>query len=110
MANVTIRVLRSAPGAEQPPTWEEYTIPLTEGMSVCDGLAHVNRHYGAGIAYYYSCLRGACKACIFKINGRSRVACVVPLDGDVVLEPASARHVVRDLLMRASYSVDGVLR
>ncbi len=108
MPDVKIRVLRVDPAREQPPAWEDYIIPLKDGMSVCDGLAYVNHHYGAGIAYYYSCLRGACKACIFKINGRSRIACVVPLEGDVVLEPASMRHVVKDLLLPAAYPADGV--
>ncbi len=34
MPEVKIKVLRVDPARGEPPAWEEYTIPLTDGMSV----------------------------------------------------------------------------
>jgi len=37
-ANVTFRIRRYDPASQQPPTWEDVTIPYTHGMTVLDGL------------------------------------------------------------------------
>ena len=49
---------------------------------------------------YISCRRGICGGCVMKVNGKSKLACMEIVKGDIILEPINENRVIRDLLCR----------
>lgn len=98
------RIDRSA--GNQAGRYQEYEVPLQDRMSVLNLLQYVNEHYDGGLAYYVSCRRGLCAGCAVRVNGKSKLACVELVTGDVTIEPLSEDRVVKDLLIRSSHRDD----
>ena len=75
-----------------------------EGMTVMGLLGYLALHCDPTIAYYHHsvCDHGICGRCTLSVNGKTRLACITPLEGlkEVRLAPAPGRTVVRDLVAR----------
>ena len=100
MKNITIRVQRFDPAVEREPRTDSYLIPFSPGMSVSDVLHLVNERYGDALAYLISCHKGVCGICLVKVNGKMRLACCTPVEGDFTVEPAFSKLVIKDLVTR----------
>ncbi len=96
---INVRVLRSDPSAGQEPEWQEYQVPFSPGHSVTSMLWLVNEHHDGTLAYRVSCHRGICASCIVRVNGKVRLGCVTEVTGDLELEPAFPKRVVKDLVV-----------
>ena len=96
---IRVRVLRSDPGIGQEPFWQEYDVPFVPGNSVTNVLWLVNELHDGSLAYRVSCHRGICASCIMRINGKVKLGCVTEVEGDLQLEPAFPKKVVKDLVV-----------
>lgn len=96
---IKVRVLRSDPAAGVAPHWVEYEVPFSPGHSVTSILWRINELFDGSLAYRVSCHRGICASCIMKVNGKTRLGCVYEVTGDLELEPAFPKKVVKDLVV-----------
>ena len=72
-----------------------YEVPDLGGASASDVLQYISGHLDGSVAYYLSCRRGLCAACVVRIDGQNEKACVV-LERDEVIEPTSDRLLIKD--------------
>lgn len=75
---------------------QTYELPDLVGLSVSNLLQHISRHLDGSVAYYLSCRRGLCAACVVRVDGRNQKACVIPAYDGIVIEPANTRLIVKD--------------
>ena len=95
-----MKVYRFNPAKDKEVRYQTYVVPLAGQMSVLNVLQYINEHYDGGLAYYASCRIGKCTGCIVRVNGKSRLACTEPVQGDLTLEPVSPKQVIKDLLVK----------
>lgn len=99
---VTYTVRRFVPGVDAAPRWQSYTIPLTPGLTVLDGLWAIKQTLDPTLAWRSSCRMGVCGSCGMLINGRARLACntqVTELETSrVAVAPLPNFDIVRDLV------------
>lgn len=75
---------------------QTYDLPDLAGLSVSNLLQHISRHLDGSVAYYLSCRRGLCAACVVRVDGRNQKACVIPAYDGIVIEPANVRLIIKD--------------
>jgi len=101
-ANVTFRIRRYDPVSQQPPAWEDITIPYTHGMTVLDGLRVIKETRSATLAWRSSCRMGVCGSCGMFINGHPRLACNTQITelgtALVTVAPLPNFDIIRDLV------------
>lgn len=73
-----------------------YEVPDLGGASVSDVLQYISRHIDGSVAYYLSCRRGLCAACVVRINGENVKACVVLAQDGIAIEPTNERLLIKD--------------
>ncbi len=78
-------------------TWEQtYDLPDMAGASISTVLQHVSRHLDGSVAYYLSCRRGLCAACVVRVNGKNEMACITLCGDGMVIEPIQQRLMIKD--------------
>jgi len=99
---VTYEVLRYSPENGGAPRLQEYSVPVTKGMTVLDGLTWIKEHQDSTLVWRSSCRMGVCGSCGMFINGLPRLACnnqIVHLHSDrVVIKPLPNYDIIRDLV------------
>ena len=83
--------------------FEEYEVPLYEGMVVLDAIHHIQAKEDNTLAVRWNCKAGKCGSCSGEINGKPKLMCMtrmdtLPLDRPVTVEPMKAFPVVKDLV------------
>jgi succinate dehydrogenase / fumarate reductase iron-sulfur subunit len=98
---VIFEVLRYNP-KESGTRLQEYSVPVTKGMTVLDGLNWIKEHLDRTLVWRSSCRMGVCGSCGMFINGLPRLACnnqIVHLHSDrVVIKPLPNYDIIRDLV------------
>lgn len=73
-----------------------------EDKTIQDLLVYISENYDKSLGYYSHsvCNRGICMRCIIRVNGKNTISCTtkVPDVDEIILEPASNREVIRDLV------------
>lgn len=78
-------------------TWtEDFDLPDLVGESVSTALQYISRHIDGSMAYYLSCRRGICAACVVRIDGKNEKACVVEARDGMVIAPTNIRLMIKD--------------
>jgi succinate dehydrogenase / fumarate reductase iron-sulfur subunit len=99
---VRYEVLRYNPGTDGKPRLQQYSVPVTKGMTVLDGLNWVKEHEDPTLSWRSSCRMGVCGSCGMFINGLPRLACnnqIIHLHSDVItIKPLPNYDMVRDLV------------
>ncbi len=95
MKRMQLTVVRGR-GANGETRQEVYDLPDLSGSSVSNALQYISRHVDGTMAYYLSCRRGLCAACVVRINGRNEKACVVLAEDGMVIEPTNLRLMIKD--------------
>jgi succinate dehydrogenase/fumarate reductase-like Fe-S protein len=97
---IVARVFRMDPAVDRDPQYQEYEVPLEDGMSAMDVLDYIYQNLDGTLAYYdhAGCGLGICGRCTGRVNGKAGLFCQVPVAGDVTLEPVSASRVFKDLV------------
>ena len=75
---------------------QAYDLPDLADYSVSNVLQYISRHLDGSVAYYLSCRRGLCAACVVRVDGRNQKACVIPAYDGIVIEPANTRLLIKD--------------
>jgi succinate dehydrogenase / fumarate reductase iron-sulfur subunit len=101
-AQVTFHLRRFDPETDPEPHWENYTVEVTPGMTVLDGLWRVKEQSAPGLAWRSSCRMGICGSCGMLINGRPRLACNTQISelrsAVVAVAPLPNFGVIKDLV------------
>ena len=97
---ITARIFRLDPSVDEQPRYQEYQVPLEEGMSAMDVLDYIYQNLDGTLAYYdhAGCALGICARCNCKVNGRAGLFCQVPVSGDLTIDPISPSRVLKDLV------------
>jgi len=99
---VIYEVLRYNPAGDRSPHIERYSVPVTKGMTVLDGLLWIKEHKDPTLSWRSSCRMGVCGSCGMFINGLPRLACnnqIVHLHSDrISIKPLPNFDIIRDLV------------
>lgn len=95
---ISVKCLRFDPGKNEAHYFEEFTVPLSFGMSVSNVLDYIYENLDGSLAYYTNCRRGICGRCALKINGRVVLACKELVQNDIIVEPSTNENIIRDLI------------
>jgi succinate dehydrogenase / fumarate reductase iron-sulfur subunit len=102
LKTVKFEVLRYNPAGNEAPHLQNYSVPVTKGMTVLDGLNWIKEHLDSSLSWRSSCRMGICGSCGMFINGLPRLACnnqIVHLHSDrVVIKPLPNYDIIRDLV------------
>ncbi len=100
--NVIFRVRRYDPDKDAAPHYQDFTVPVSPGMVVLEGLWYIKEHLDPTLAWRSSCRMGVCGSCGMLLNGRPTLACNTQINDiaeDVlVLAPLPNFDIVRDLV------------
>jgi succinate dehydrogenase / fumarate reductase iron-sulfur subunit len=104
MSQVTFKILRFNPEADQKPHFEAYQLETTAGMTVLDGLHEIKGYQDGSLAFRRSCRSAICGSCAMRISGANRLACKTLVRdvtaGDVVtVEPLPYLKIIKDLVV-----------
>jgi succinate dehydrogenase / fumarate reductase iron-sulfur subunit len=107
MANVRLRVLRGSP--DEPERYEEYEVPVEEGMVVLDALHWIQGHAAPDLAVRWNCKAAKCGSCSAEVNGRPSLTCKTRLSDfeageTITVEPMRSFPHIRDLVTDVSWN------
>jgi succinate dehydrogenase / fumarate reductase iron-sulfur subunit len=80
MEQLNIKVQRYTPGRDKEPYMQEYTIPLTLGMTVLDCLIYIKENIDNTLSFRSSCRMGICGSCGVLVNKFPMLACHTPIE------------------------------
>jgi len=99
---IIFEVLRYDPEKGCKPRLQEFTVSMTKGMTVLDGLHWIKENLDRTLAWRSSCRMGICGSCGMFINGLPRLACnnqISHLNSNrVVIKPLPNYDIIRDLV------------
>jgi succinate dehydrogenase / fumarate reductase, iron-sulfur subunit len=101
-SEVIFEVLRYNPETDKKTRLEEYTVKVTKGMTVLDGLNWIKENLDNTLAWRSSCRMGVCGSCAMFINGRARLACnnqIMHINTKkLVIKPLPNFAIIKDLV------------
>jgi succinate dehydrogenase / fumarate reductase iron-sulfur subunit len=99
---ITFRIRRLAPRRAEAPTWGEYPVTYSPGMTVLDGLWQIKERVDSTLAWRASCRMGVCGSCGMFINGKPGLGCNTQISelGTTVVTVAPLPNfpIIRDLV------------
>ena len=99
---ITFHVTRYNPETDPAPYVKTYQVPVTEGMTVLEGLHYIKEHLDPSLAWRYSCRMGVCGSCGMLLNGHPTLACntqILHIAGaDLTVGPLPNFKIIRDLV------------
>lgn len=99
---IIFRIRRLAPRRAEKPSWGEYPVAYSPGMTVLDGLWQIKERIDSTLAWRASCRMGVCGSCGMFINGRPQLGCntqIAELGTSVVtVAPLPNFPIIRDLV------------
>jgi succinate dehydrogenase / fumarate reductase, iron-sulfur subunit len=103
----SVRVFRGEPGG--PTRYEEFEVPVGEGMVVLDALHWIQANAAPDLAVRWNCKAAKCGSCSAEVNGRPRLTCKTrlsdfDLDQPITVEPMRTFPLVRDLVTDVSWN------
>ncbi len=94
---IKLKCFRYDPQKDKEHYYKTYEIPLNGAMSVQDCLIYIRENIDPSIAFFINCRLGFCRRCLVKVNGKSCLACLTEVKGDIIVEPVLKNKVIRDL-------------
>jgi succinate dehydrogenase / fumarate reductase iron-sulfur subunit len=109
MPDAHLRVFRGTPSTEG--TFEEFDVPVEEGMVVLDALHWIQAHDAPDLAVRWNCKAAKCGSCSAEVNGRPSLTCKTRLsdfeEGETIqVEPMRSFPLVRDLVTDVSWNYE----
>ena len=102
-ARTTFRVSRLDPARDDESYYQEYSLDVSEGMTVLEALLRIQAEQDGSLAFRYACRGAVCGSCAMLINGHIDLACrsqVRGLDAETVtVEPLPNLPVLKDLVV-----------
>ncbi|MBK5291244.1 MAG: succinate dehydrogenase/fumarate reductase iron-sulfur subunit [Acidobacteriia bacterium] len=89
--------------------FQDYRVPVDEGMVVLDAVHRIQAHQAPDMAVRWNCKAGKCGSCSAEINGSPKLMCMtrlsdLNLDMPVIIEPMHAFPSIRDLVTDVSWN------
>ena len=108
MTDVTFRVFRGAAGKGG---YQEYKVPLSEGMVVLDAIHQIQATEANDLAVRWNCKAGKCGSCSAEVNGKPRLMCMTRMDmldlnQPITVEPIRRFPHMKDLVTDVSWNYD----
>ncbi len=106
-AQARLRVFRGEPGERT--RFEEFDVPVGEGMVVLDALHWIQANGAPDLAVRWNCKAAKCGSCGAEVNGRPSLTCKTRLsDFDlakpITVEPMRTFPLIRDLVTDVSWN------
>lgn len=73
--SLTLRILRSAPGAHVEPQWQDFAVEEAEGMTLFIALNEIRQNLDPSLQFDFVCRAGICGSCGMLIDGRPGLTC-----------------------------------
>jgi len=92
-------------------TFQDFTVPMQEGMVVLDAVHHVQAHHASDLACRWNCKAGRCGSCSAEVNGKPRLMCMTRMDQfppgqPITVAPMKAFPVIKDLVCDVSWNYE----
>lgn len=89
--------------------FQDYTIPVEEGMVVLDAVHAIQAEQANDLACRWNCKAGKCGSCSAEVNGKPRLMCMTRLsefdpNQTIIIEPMKAFPIIRDLVTDVSWN------
>ncbi len=109
MPDAHLRVFRGGP--DVPGHFDEFDVPVEEGMVVLDALHWIQGHEAPDLAVRWNCKAAKCGSCSAEVDGRPRLTCKTrlsdfDLDEPITVEPMRAFPLIRDLVTDVSWNYE----
>lgn len=111
-----VRVQRFNPDTDAKPTFKEYRVELTQGLTILDALHAIKTEQDGSVTYRRSCRHAICGSCAMNINGHNMLACEQPLKdhldgrGRITIRPLPYLPIIKDLVVDRSSFWEQYLR
>ena len=107
MPDAHLRVFRGGPDQES--RFDEFDVPVEEGMVVLDALHWIQSHEAPDLAVRWNCKAAKCGSCSAEVDGRPSLTCKTrlsdfDLDEPITVEPMRAFPRMRDLVTDVSWN------
>jgi succinate dehydrogenase / fumarate reductase, iron-sulfur subunit len=104
---VHLKVFRGE--ADGPSHFDEFDVPVEEGMVVLDALHWIQGNEAPDLAVRWNCKAAKCGSCGAEVNGRPRLTCKTRLSDfeageEIVVEPMRTFPLIRDLVSDVSWN------
>lgn len=101
---VSLHVFRFDPEKDQKPRFETFAFQERSGMTVLEGLIHVQENMDPSLAFRSSCRSALCGSCAMHIGGKYGLACQTQIanvasNGSITIRPLNHLRVLRDLVV-----------
>lgn len=108
MTDFTFRIWR---GDETGGGFQEYRVPVEEGMVVLDVIFRIQAIHANDLAVRWNCKAGKCGSCSAEVNGKPRLMCMARMslfspDEPITVAPMRTFPLVRDLVTDVSYNFE----
>jgi fumarate reductase iron-sulfur subunit len=100
---IELQVLRFRPETDKEPSWQSFTVPYTDDMSVLQGLQQIKDDQDGSLSFRWSCRMAICGSCGMMVNGKPKLSCQTflrdLLPGPVKVEALNHFPIERDLVV-----------
>ncbi|MBI1815188.1 MAG: succinate dehydrogenase/fumarate reductase iron-sulfur subunit [Deltaproteobacteria bacterium] len=91
--------------------FQDYAVPLHEGMVVLDAIHFVQAHQATDLACRWNCKAGRCGSCSAEVNGKPKLMCMTRMDQfpagtPITVAPMKAFPVIKDLVCDVSWNYE----
>lgn len=107
--SVKFKVFRKNPKISNDYKYDEFDVPLEDGMVVLDGINYIIEHYDSTISVRWNCKAARCGSCAAEINGYPKLMCKTRIEeiGDsITVNPMKAFPLVKDLVTDVSINFE----
>jgi len=89
--------------------WENYEVPLEDGMVVLDAVLYVQSHMANDLAVRWNCKAAKCGSCSAEVSGRPKLMCRTRLEEldctqPILVQPLQTFPRIRDLVTDVSWN------
>jgi succinate dehydrogenase / fumarate reductase iron-sulfur subunit len=108
MPEANLKVFR---GEKDTGTFENYKVPIEEGMVVLDAIHHIQQNIDPSIAVRWNCKAAKCGSCSAEVNGKPQLLCKSRMDKfepgeEITVQPIKTFPHIRDLVTDVSWNYE----
>lgn len=108
MPEANLKVFR---GEKDNGTFENYKVPIEEGMVVLDAIHYIQQNIDPSIAVRWNCKAAKCGSCSAEVNGRPSLLCKSRMDKfepgeEITVQPIKTFPHVKDLVSDVSWNYE----
>ncbi len=102
---ITLSIYRFDPSRDKEGKFQDFKVPVTEGMVVLDAVHYVENNLDPTVAVRWNCKAARCGSCAAEIDNKPSLLCKTRVDslGDTIkVSPMKAFPIVKDLVTDVS--------